>query len=84
MRKFLRRLGIGLGALVLVLAVTAGGIHVAGGRKLARTYAVTPHPPAEAPEATESWPWVRAPRGRRLRPAPDPRTNRAAQAARLR
>jgi cytochrome c553 len=48
MRKLLRRLGIGLGVLLLLLAITAAGVHVAGGRKLARTYDVTPHPPAEA------------------------------------
>ena len=47
MRTFLRRLAIGLGVLVLLLAVSAAGVHVAGGRKLARTYAVEPHPPAE-------------------------------------
>ena len=52
MRTFLRRLGIGLGVLVLLLCVAAASLLVAGGRKLARTYAVTPHPPAEpAPDS---------------------------------
>ena len=47
MRTFLRRLGIGLGVVVLLAVVAAAGLHLAGGRKLARTYAVTPRPPAE-------------------------------------
>jgi len=52
MRKVLRRLGIGLGVVVLLVVVAAAGLHVAGGRKLARTYVVTPRPPAEpAPDS---------------------------------
>lgn len=51
MRTVLRRLGIGLGVLVLLLVVTAGSAWVAGGRKLARPFEVPVHPVAEAPVA---------------------------------
>ena len=53
MRKVLRRAGIGLGSLVLLVLVLAAGLHVAGGRKLARTFDV-PAATVAAPVADEA------------------------------
>lgn len=51
MRTVLRRLGIGLGILLLLLVAAAGSVWVAGGRKLARSFDVPVDPVAEAPAA---------------------------------
>jgi len=53
MRTALRRVGLGLGILVLLVLVLAAGVHVAGGRKLARTYDV-PAVATAAPVADEA------------------------------
>jgi len=53
MRTALRRAGLGLGILVLLVLVLVAGIHVAGGRKLARTFDVRPVATA-APVADEA------------------------------
>jgi cytochrome c553 len=51
MRTALRRAGIGLGILVLLVLGLAGGAYVAGGRKLARTFDVPTVAAAAAPVA---------------------------------
>ncbi|HEU4629243.1 MAG TPA: cytochrome c [Gemmatimonadaceae bacterium] len=53
MRTWLRRIGIGLAALVGIVVLAAAGVYVAGGRKLQHSFAVTPRPPAE-PSAADS------------------------------
>lgn len=42
MRTFVRRLLVGVGTILAILALVASGLHVAAGRKLARTYDIAP------------------------------------------
>lgn len=54
MKRLLKWLAMGLGVLVLVLAVAVGSVYALSGRKLNRTFELEVHAPASIPEDAES------------------------------